>query len=210
MKYNIILADPPWAYRTWKKQAERSVERHYEVMTEEDIKSLPVAGLAAEKSVLFLWITPPCLPQGIDTMRAWGFEYKTVAFTWVKTTKSTGGLHFGMGYYTRANCEYCLIGTRGSSLERKSKSVRQVIISQRREHSRKPDETRERIIDLFGDIPRIELFAREREKGWDAVGNDIDGKDIRNTLYELTKDPEQIYFPDNATEADKIGKGVSV
>jgi len=173
-KYNIIYADPPWQYKVWSKKAQRSVERHYDVMTPDEIKKLPVCDLAGDSCVLFLWITAPCLPQGIETIKSWGFTYKTVAFTWVKKNKKASSLFWGMGYYTRANTEYCLLATKGKTLERKSKAVHQVIIDRVREHSRKPDSARSRIVKLFGDIPRIELFARQMVSGWDSWGSDVE------------------------------------
>lgn len=111
--------------------------------------------------------------RGNRTYQAWGYTYKTVAFTWVKQNKKTDGIFTGMGYYTRANAEYCLLGTRGKVLPRKSRSVSSVVISHLQEHSRKPDEVRERIVELFGDVPRIELFARQQVEGWDCWGNEV-------------------------------------
>lgn len=105
-------------------------------------------------------------------MQEWGFIYKTCGFTWIKKNRKSDSLFWGLGYWTRANAELCLIGTKGNP-KRVSKSVHQVIMSPIREHSRKPDEARKRIVELMGDIPRIELFARQEFEGWDCWGNEV-------------------------------------
>lgn len=173
-KYSIIYADPPWAYKVWSDKGKgRSAESHYPTMQKEDIQKLPIPKISAKDSVLFLWVTAPCIEEGFELIKHWGFTYKTIAFTWIKQNKRTDGIFKGMGYYTRANAELCLLATRGKVLERKSKSVSSVIVSHLEEHSKKPDETRDRITDLFGDIPRIELFARQHAEGWDCWGNEV-------------------------------------
>ena len=138
-----------------------------------DICALPVADLADRDCALFMWATFPNLPQALDVIKAWGFTYKTVAFVWCKRNRKSGGFFTGLGHYTRANAEICLLATKGS-LKRVSKSVRQIIDTPIEQHSKKPDEARSRIIELFGDVPRIELFARERTAGWDCFGNEVD------------------------------------
>ncbi|RUM42552.1 MAG: adenine methyltransferase [Desulfocapsa sp.] len=174
-KYKIIYADPPWTYKVWSdKGTGRSASQHYDLLTKEEIQNLPVQDLAAASSVLFLWVTYPTLPEGLELMKKWGFTYKTCAFTWVKKNTKADSIFMGLGYYTRSNAEICLLGTRGDILKRHSKGVPQVILEKRREHSRKPDTARDRIVELFGDVPRIELFAREKSKGWDAWGNEVD------------------------------------
>ena len=142
-------------------------------MTLDQVKALPVANIAAEDCALLLWVTDPMLSLGIEVMAAWGFTYKTVAFTWVKCRKDGTGFPIGCGYWTRANPEMCLLGTRGAP-KRDSKDVRQLIIEPRREHSRKPARVRTDIERLLGDdIERIELFAREQATGWDAWGTAV-------------------------------------
>jgi len=138
----------------------------------EKIKSLPVKQIADENSVLFLWVTMPCLQWGMDVIKAWGFEYKTVAFVWVKRKKISDGYFVGLGNYTRANAEIVMLATRGHALERKSKKVLQICDMPVTDHSKKPNVIRNRIIQLFGDLPRIELFARTQVHGWDVWGND--------------------------------------
>ena len=120
-----------------------------------------------------MWVTAPCFEQGLELIKAWGYTYKTVAFTWVKLNKKNGKLFMGMGYYTRANAEYCLLATKGKVLERKSKAVPSAVVTPIERHSKKPDVVRERIVALFGDRPRIELFARQHAEGWDCWGNEV-------------------------------------
>lgn len=150
----------------------------YDTMTIKDLESLNVSKLARKDSFLFLWVTYPMLQEGLTLLKKWGFEYKTVAFTWVKKTKKNKD-HFGMGFWTRANPEICLLGVRGKP-KVKSHSVRQLTYAQVEEHSKKPDVIREKIIELCGNLSKIELFAREEKKGWDSMGNELDGIDIRN------------------------------
>ena len=174
-KYNVIYADPPWRYRVWSsKGAGRSAEHHYPTMSMEQIKALPVSQLAAKDCALFLWITFPMLQEAWSVMEAWGFRFKTIAFVWIKTNRKTDSLFWGMGYWTRANAEICVLATRGSP-KRQARNVHQVIISPIEEHSKKPDEARRRIEALMGDVPRIELFARQVSPGWAVWGNEVEG-----------------------------------
>lgn len=173
-KYNVIYADPPWSYKVWsKKGAGRSAESHYPTMSIEAIKALPVSRLAARDCALFLWITFPMLREGWGVMDAWGFTFKTVAFVWVKQCRKSDSIFTGMGYWTRANAEICLLATRGHP-KRAARDVKQVILSHIEEHSKKPDEARRRIEALMGDVPRIELFARQVTPGWDVWGNEVE------------------------------------
>lgn len=174
-KYNIIYADPHWQFKVWSKDTGlgRSPDMHYSTMEKEDIQLLPVNKITKENAVLFLWVTYPCLEEGLELIKKWGFTYKTCAFSWIKFNKKSNTPFVGMGYYTRANNEICLLATKGKPLKRINKSVKQVVFSKIREHSRKPDEVRERIIELFGDLPRIELFARQQFEGWDCWGNEV-------------------------------------
>jgi len=155
-------------------------------MTLNDIKALPVSDIAADNAVLFIWITFPLLVQALEVIESWGFDYKTNGFTWVKRNKkNTNTWFWGLGHYTRANAELCLIATKGKGLPRLSRSVHSVVDTPIEGHSKKPDVVRDRIVELFGDIPRIELFARQRVNGWDCLGNEIDGRDIRDAMAEL-------------------------
>lgn len=172
-KYNIIYADPPWTYKVWSQAgAGRTAASHYDVMSLEDIKALPVSALADDDCALFMWATYPNLREAFEVLDAWGFTYKTVAFTWVKKNKKADSWFWGMGYWTRANAEICLLATKGKPT-RASSAVHQVVDARIMKHSKKPNEVRERIVKLCGDLPRIELFAREKTNGWAAWGNEI-------------------------------------
>jgi N6-adenosine-specific RNA methylase IME4 len=167
-------------------------------MSIEAICELPVAGLAANDSALLMWVTYPVLADAFKIIETWGFTYKTVAFTWAKTCKKSDGWHMGMGHYTRANAEICLLAIKGRP-KRISKSVRQLIVSPVEEHSKKPGEVRERIVELFGDVPRIELFARQKVHGWDCFGNEVDSdivlSDGRTVLFWVHPRTVQRFSP---------------
>jgi N6-adenosine-specific RNA methylase IME4 len=184
-RYNIIYADPPWTFKTYsqKGKEKKSAELHYDCMSIEDIYSLPIQDICEENCCLFLWATNPLLQEGLNTIKEWGFTYKTVAFSWYKKNKIADSFFWGLGYWTRANVELCLLATKGKPT-RISKGVHQVIddedyydteqfFSVIREHSQKPDIVANRIVQLCGDIPRIELFARDKKDGWDSWGNEI-------------------------------------
>ncbi len=168
-KYNIIYADPPWAYYAggYKNQSQ-----HYDSMSIEEICNLPVKELAADDCILFLWVTFPILPDVFKVIEAWGFTYSTVGFVWVKATKDKKGFFFGLGHWTRSNAELCLIATKGK-IERKDASISQIIYESVEKHSKKPDIIRNKIIQLVGDLPRIELFARQKINGWSSWGNEL-------------------------------------
>lgn len=168
-KYGVIYADPPWTFKVWSGEGkDRAAENHYPTMTQAEIEALPVGDLAADDCALFLWAVWPQLPEALAVIEAWGFTYKTCAFVWAKSTKDGERFATGMGYWTRANSEVCLLATRGSP-KRLNADVHQ-IVSPRTEHSRKPDEVPERIVRLV-DGPYIELFARRPRAGWHVWGN---------------------------------------
>lgn len=169
-KYQIIYADPPWHYR--QRFGSGIAEDHYPTMTIDELKALPVRRLADKDCALFLWITCPMLSEAWEVIETWGFTYKTVAFVWVKVNNAGDRLHMGMGWWTRSNVELCLLATRGHP-KRQNNRVYQVIISNREAHSKKPDEVRRRIESLMGELPRVELFARQYPPGWDVWGNEV-------------------------------------
>jgi N6-adenosine-specific RNA methylase IME4 len=169
----VIYADPPWSFRNWSaKGTGRNAVSHYDCMDFDQLAALPITHLFADDCALFMWATDPLLPRAIDLMRAWGFEYKTVAFYWVKlnsAAKHQADFFTGLGYWTRANPEQCLLGTKGKPM-RQAKDVRRLVVEKRREHSRKPECIRERIERLVTG-PYLELFARETKPGWDCWGD---------------------------------------
>ncbi len=146
-KYGIIYADPPWGYRN--KGTRAAASKHYEVMTMKDIAALPVAKLAADDCLLFMWATFPMLQEALNTIKAWGFTYKTVAFVWVKQNRSGSGIFWGLGNWTRSNAEVCLLGVKGKP-KRQNAGVSSVILSPVERHSKKPDVARTRIKALAG------------------------------------------------------------
>lgn len=174
-KYQIIYADPPWKYNSRANHKTRfrgGACGHYDLMPMEDIKKIPIGSIADTNCALFLWCTFPYLDEQIQLFKHWGFRYRTLGFSWIKTNPKNGKPFFGVGYYAKSNAEVCLMGMRGQ-LKTKSNRVSSVVISPREEHSKKPDEVRNRIVELFGDVPRIELFARQKTEGWDVWGNEV-------------------------------------
>lgn len=214
MKFQVILADPAWVYDDRALAGERGAGCKYTLMDDDALARLPVGELADDNAVLFLWSTMPKLQEALNTGRAWGFTYKTCAFTWVKTTPAFGDLiawlqrpekiserpslagiiktiktlwFIGMGHWTRSNTELCLLFVRGKPL-RVDAGVNQIIAAPRLTHSAKPAEVRERITRLMGEeTSKIELFAREDTPGWIALGNEIDGRDLMETVPEWAK-----------------------
>ena len=171
-KYQIIYADPPWAYNE-SGSGNRVVSSKYPTMQIDDIEKLPIRYITDSNCILWLWVTFPRLQEGIRLMSSWGFKYKGLGFIWVKMNKSSFGFFYGMGYYTRQNPEICLIGRIGRilTLRHDISCVYQSVIQ---EHSKKPSAIRSLIVDICGDLPRIELFARQKVEGWDCWGNEVE------------------------------------
>ena len=169
-KYNIIYADPPWSYKG--KMMNSSVTDHYSVMTINDICNLPVKKIANKNCILFMWVTLPKLNEFMKVVNDWGFDYKSTAFVWCKKNKISDSFFLGLGRWTRANPEICILATKGKT-KRLSQSIRQLQVFPIQEHSKKPNKFRDLIIELVGNLPRIELFAREKTEGWDVWGNEV-------------------------------------
>ncbi len=177
-QYDIIYADPPWEYRqSGSTRSGRGMAKaHYQTMSTDMISQLPVIKISSKNAVCFMWATFPNIAEALKVMEKWGFVYKTAAFVWIKENKKRKSLFWGMGAYTRANAEVCLLGIKKAVRARqivKSHAVHQVVISPVECHSKKPEEVKKRIVELLGDIPRIELFAREKCAGWDCWGDEI-------------------------------------
>jgi N6-adenosine-specific RNA methylase IME4 len=177
--YAVIYADPPWQFKAWSHRGEgKGASQHYDCMNLAALKALPVASIAAKDAALFMWVVQPQLPEAMEVLQAWGFEFKTVAFAWIKMpSKWSAGLfntrinpRLGLGYHTRSGMEQCWLAFRGKGYKRVNQGIEQVIHSPLREHSRKPDEIADRIGLLVGDVPKIELFARESREGWASWG----------------------------------------
>lgn len=169
-RYSIIYADPPWNYQN--KTVSGTASNHYSCLTLTTLKHMPVEQISEKDSLLFLWATLPQLPEALRLITDWGFKYTATAFVWVKQNRKSEGYFLGTGFWTRANAEICLLAKKGKP-KRESKSVRQLVVSPVQEHSKKPDEVRDRIVELCGDLPRIELFARQKTSGWDVWGNEV-------------------------------------
>ena len=161
-----------WQYQK-SQWSVKKADKHYPVMKLEDIKRLPIHSLTEEDCYLFLWTTSPFMEKSFEVIKAWGFKYATIGFVWIKMKNDMSEVRGdGLGKYTISNAEYCLIARKGKYW-REAKNVKQVIMTPKYEHSKKPDEVRDRIVQLLGDLPRIELFAREQIDGWDVWGNEV-------------------------------------
>jgi N6-adenosine-specific RNA methylase IME4 len=173
-KYQIIYADPPWKYQD--QSCEGAAAAHYDGMSLDSICTLPVADISDKDCVLFLWATYPMLKEALRVIDAWGFEYKSIAFQWLKLNKNNQTPYrpfYGLGRWTRGNTEPCFLATKGKP-SRVSDDVSQLIKRSLTKHSEKPHEAREKIVRLMGDLPRIELFARRKFPGWDCWGDDVE------------------------------------
>jgi len=177
-KYQIIYADPPWKYQTWTELKTEKLRKKcgsicYPVMTSRDIAKLPIDRLADKKCILFIWITMPKLNEVFKVIESWGFIYKTVAFTWVKTNLKKGNIYSGLGHWTLANPELCLLATH-KTFPKRVNPIKQLVFAPKSRHSKKPAIIRDKIVELVGDLPRIELFARQKTEGWDVWGNEVE------------------------------------
>ena len=192
-KYQIIYGDCPWQYNSRANHKTRfrgGACGHYKLMSMDAIKSLPIKKITAkslpikkitaDNAALFLWVTFPYLDGQLEVFNAWGFTYRTLGFAWLKTNPKNGFPFFGVGYYTKSNMELCLLGIKGK-MKPITNKVSQVVIAPRGIHSQKPPIIRKKIVELFGDLPRIELFARKDEllvdadsfNGWHVYGNEV-------------------------------------
>lgn len=174
-KYKIILADPPWLYNDslgTNSAKMGGYGKYYKGMELKDICSLPVPDIADKDCILFLWVTMPKLKEAFKVIEDWGFIYKTCAFSWIKLNPKSKTIFKGVGRRVQGNNELVLLCTKGKP-KRISKSISQIVMAERGRHSQKPIEVYKRIERLMGDIPRIELFAREKREGWDAFGDQL-------------------------------------
>ena len=187
-KYQIIYADPPWSFSSGIRSSKKidgkfqyytpdstvGDGKYKSVMDGDDIKALNVELITNNDCVLFMWTTDAHLPLALEVMKEWGMPYKTIGFVWNKKEKSGKQVCY-FGKWTMKGTEICLIGAKGKANSLiQSHKVRQLVEAIRRKHSQKPDEVRDKIIEMFGDIPRIELFARQKTEGWDVWGNEVE------------------------------------
>lgn len=177
-KYKIIYADPPWHYGSKSAVNNSSgsdikpLSDQYTTTKTKDLSLLDVNNIADDDCALFIWTTDSHIPDALELIKAWGFKYKTVAFKWIKQT-SSGNTYKNVAPWTMKSCEICLLATKGSMLKYKIKNnTEELVFAERTKHSRKPDEVRRRIIDMFGDLNSLEMFARYSVDGWDVFGNE--------------------------------------
>lgn len=215
-KFNVVLADPPWSWKAYSdKGMGRSAEQHYPTMSRRELVNLPVKDVISDRAVLILWVTPQDKDFAIqEVIPAWNMVFKTDAFIWGKTRKDLDA-HFRRlyrrvaageqvdpieflescfvttkGYYSRKQSETCLLATTKKIPKRMDRGVKELIIAPRKHHSAKPEEQYNRIERLFPG-PYLELFGRHTRPGWTTLGNDIDGKDIREALAEMITGDKQ-------------------
>jgi N6-adenosine-specific RNA methylase IME4 len=172
-KYSIIYADPPWDYNGREQhnnvEGNKSAINHYATVKIDDMKIMKIKEICEKDCLLFMWSSSPHLPQAIELMEAWGFEYKTIAFVWEKQKPNPG-------YYTMSSVEICIVGKRGTiPTPRGIRNARQFLSEKRTIHSKKPDEIRTRIMQMFPTQKKLEMFAREATEGWDVFGNEVEG-----------------------------------
>lgn len=178
-KYKVIYADPPWKFSSKELQKYdnhrfRSLDAVYNTVKTSDMKTWNVKKISDKDCAMFMWSTDAHLQEAIELMKAWGFKYVTVAFVWAKTS-SNGNVLSNLGAWTMKNCEICLFGTKGKMLQyKRANNVKQLFFAERTKHSKKPDCMYDFINQLFGDIPKIELFARQQVDGWDCWGNEVE------------------------------------
>jgi len=191
-KYKIILADPPWIYngKLGTNRAKMGgYDKYYKGMELKDICNLPIQDIADDNCILFLWATMPKLQEAFEVIKAWGFTHKTTAFTWIKLNPKSNTIFKGVGRWVMGNAELVLLATKGKP-KRVSKSVSQIIMAKRGKHSKKPDIVYRRIEELMGNLPRIELFARNKRQGWDAWGNQVP-TECQNLILEVSGNSSQ-------------------
>jgi N6-adenosine-specific RNA methylase IME4 len=184
MTYKVAVIDPPWKWQHWSPTDTGARMAPYGTLTMAEMTVLPMQRLLAQDAVALLWVIDSMLPHAMRCVDAWGLSFRTVGWYWTKVRPS-GKEHIGLGYYTRANPEQCWIATRGAGLPRVSRSVRRWLHAPSGAHSEKPDAFYAAVETLFGDVPRVDVFARKQRPGWDAIGNEIDGRDIREVLGQL-------------------------
>jgi len=171
MLYDIIYADPAWVYKDKAKAGKRGAESKYNCTPTEEMGRLMLP--VSDNAVCAMWCTNPMIEEGLKLLNLWDFKYKTILFHWIKTNKD-GTVFMGMGNHTRANAEICMLGVRGKGIKRYDASVMSTQLQPREQHSKKPDKFRTDIVKLWGEVPRIELFAREHHIGWACWGDEIE------------------------------------
>lgn len=185
MKFDVILADPPWPQNARNNPKTRfglGAHGHYHQMRLEEIYALPVKEVAAERCMLFLWATWPKLKDAMAVVEAWGFRYSTLGFNWTKLNPKSGTPFFGVGHYGKSGSEVCLLAHRGRPLKPAVNTVSSTLLHARLRHSEKPEEVQRRIELMYPEANKLELFARRQRANWTTLGDGIDGQDILTAL----------------------------
>lgn len=185
-KFKIILTDCPWSYNDPKGNDPAMGGIQYNIMSNQELADLPINEIADKDCLLFFWITMLKLQEAFPIIEAWGFTYTTCAFNWIKTNPKSGGIYSGLGHWVNGNAELCLLAKKGHP-KRFEKNVKQIQMHPRGRHSAKPLVIKDEIVRVAGDLERLEMFAREQTPGWNAIGYDIDGMDIRKSLKQFIK-----------------------
>lgn len=183
-KYELIYPDAPWDYTGGGRYRKLKIKPKYPTMKYNELSQLPIKQIAARDCALAMWTTGPKMEEAIKLIDIWGFNFITVLFIWIKTNRLQDTLNYKPACWTMPNAEYLLFGKIGHP-QRVQEDIKQIVFAPIGRHSAKPSVFREKLVNLFGDVPRIELFARQKADGWDAIGNEIDGKDIRVALNEI-------------------------
>ena len=194
-KYQIIYADPPWSYYNDSNAKPdcttiKGMRRPpYPVMSSKDISNLPIRDITDDNCILFIWTTDYHLEKCFDIIKSWGFKYKTIGFVWAKKDNQGKPICFMGAYTMKSGIELCLLATKGKDIHKlvNKYNVRSLIESQRQKHSVKPEEVKTRIVKLMGDLPRIELFARQKTEGWDCWGNEVDESIVEKENMKTSK-----------------------
>jgi len=182
MKYNVLYVDPPWSYRNKNTggSMKSGSSAKYDVLTVEELCELPIRYVTEKDACLFLWVTVPLIPQGLQVMEAWGFKYKTSLF-WRKI------MSLGMGFWWRGQVECLFFGTRGNIKAFRTQKAN-IIQSKALKHSEKPEEFRKLIdesITTIDNPKKLELFGTKKVEGWEVIGREVDGLDIKDSLERL-------------------------
>ncbi len=179
-KYELIYADPPWSFSSSQRKRDapwNTAVRYYDCMPVKAIMAIPVETITAKNAILGIWAPWTHTHEMLQVMDAWGFKFKTAGFVYVKLNKD-GTVFKGLGLYTRGGAEVCWLGVKGKGLTRIDKGVGQVVFAPRGKHSEKPSEIRTRFVRLYGDVEKVEMFARKEVTGWDCWGKEVQGVDL--------------------------------
>lgn len=198
-RYDVLLIDPPWSYYG-DPNKNAAAGKHYNLMTDQDIKALPLKKLLGKNAYVFVWATGPKLDLAMEAIKSWGLYYRGVGHVWVKANKQGKIIH-GQGIpptYSKPTSEFLLVATtskKGRPLKLLKSALPQIVLAQRspRGHSSKPETFYDLIESAFSpNVSRLEVFARGMRSGWDAIGDGVDGQDILVTIEQITKDTSKV------------------